>query len=409
MVDRNLDVAMEAFPRVTEADLLEIAERARAGVAAIRDRSANPQEKKTAPRVSSTKLQRLCGIEKNKFAYRLAKGKLPQGTARPGARRDFSLAEAIAWIKETVDIPRRPEGGRACVIAMANLKGGSTKTSTTMCLAQGLALRGHKVLVVDLDPQGTLTQFFGILPDIEVAEEETVAPLCLGDYADLEYAINRETYYPGVDLIAASPALFGAEFALPAQQVRNPEGFRFWDVLNEGLQPMREEYDAILIDTSPSLSYLTLNALFAADGLIVPLPLEGPAYSSLAQFWGMFTDIAGGLGERAGAQKEYDFLHVVPSRVKDEMTNNVMNRWVAQTYGPYLMPVVIPETRVMGAAALECKTVYDIEKYAGGHEAYRNAREAYDKFVRMVEGSMALTWQCRARGGQKMARKVGRN
>jgi chromosome partitioning protein len=113
----------------------------------------------------------------------------------------------------------------------------------------------------------------------------------------------------------------------------------------------------------------------------------------------MFTDIAGGLGKRAGAEKEYDFLHVVPSRVKDEMTNNVVNRWVGQTYGPYILPVSIPETRVMGTAALEYKTVYDIEKYAGGHETYRNARDAYDKLVRLVEASMVLTWQRTARGG----------
>jgi len=387
------------YPKVTTADLVGIAERARTGVAKIREKAAAPEERKIAPRISSTKLQRLCGLDKSKFSYRLAKAKLPQGRVQAGARRDFSLSEAIEWIRESVEIPRRPPGGQACVIATANLKGGSTKTSTTMCLGQGLALRGHKVLVIDLDPQGTLTQFFGILPDSEVVEENTVGPLCLGDYADLEYAIRKNTYYPGLDLIAASPALFGAEFALPAQQVRSPDTFRFWDVLNEGLQPMRTQYDAILIDTSPSLSYLTLNALFAADGLLVPLPLEGPAYSSLAQFWGMFTDIAGGLGKRAGAEKEYDFVHVVPSRVKDELTNNVVNRWVAQTYGSYLLPVSIPETRVMGAAALEYKTVYDIEKYSGGHETYRNARDAYDKLVKAIEASMTLTWQRTALGG----------
>lgn len=386
------------YPKVTSEDLLGIADRARAGVAKIREKAAAPDARKTAPRISSTKLQRLCGLDKNKFQYRLSKGKLPQGRVQEGARRDFSLAEAIEWVKETVDVPRRPRRAKGCVMTAANLKGGSTKTSTTMCLGQGLALRGHKVLVIDLDPQGTLTQFFGLLPDSEVPEEHTVGPLCLGDYADLEYAIKRDTYFAGLHLIAASPTLFGAEFALPAQQVRNPDTFRFWDVLNEGLQPLRDEYDAIIIDTSPSLSYLTLNALFAADGLIVPLPLEGPAYSSLAQFWSMYTDIAGGLGRRAGAEKEFDFLHVVPSRVKDELTNNVVNRWVAQTYGPYLLPINIPETRVMGTAALEYKTVYDIEKYAGGHETYRNARDAYDKLVRLIEASMVTTWQRTAAG-----------
>ena len=384
--------------RVAPEDLIAIANSARTGVAKIRRKATAPEDKKIPPRLSSAKLQRSCGLDKNKFQYRLGKGQLPQGRVNDSGRRDFSLEESIEWFVATVaDVPRRPPGALGCVICTANLKGGSTKTSTTMCLGQGLALRGHKVLLIDLDPQGTLTQFFGILPDSEVPEDKTVGPLCLGDYADLEYAVTRKTYFPGLSLIAASPALFGAEFALPAQQVRSNDTFRFWEVLNDGLQTLRDQFDMIIIDTSPSLSYLTLNGLFAADGLIVPMPLEGPAYSSLAQFWNMFTDIAGGLGRKTGVTKTYDFLHIVPSRVKEDVANSVVTRWVHQTYGPYMLPASIPETRVMTTAVLEYKTLYDIEQYAGGHETYKNARDAYDKMVRLVEASVAVAWG-RSRG-----------
>lgn len=378
--------------RVTTADILQIAENAKNRVAQVRGLALAPGTQKIAPRFSASKLADLCNLDRNQFQYRLSKGELPQGSTQGGGRRTFTVAEARQWTRANLQAPRRPEGAKACTIAVANLKGGSTKTSTTMTLAQGLSLRGHTVQVIDLDPQGTLTQFFGILPDTEVEEDETVSPVCYGDETSLEYAVKADTYWDGIRLIPASPSLFGAEFALPARQVREP-GFRFWDVINAGLDPIRHGVDIVLIDTSPSLSYLTINALFAADGIVVPLPPDNPAYSSLAQFWNLFADLANGIDKAAGSQKEFDFLHVLLSRV-DIMkpATGVVRKWIAATYKEYLLPVEIPETAVAGTTALKYQTVFDVDKYSGSARTYQRAREAYDRVVQLVEESAALTW-----------------
>ena len=135
----------------------------------------------------------------------------------------------------------------------------------------GLSIRGHKVLVIDCDPQGSLTTLFGILPDAEVEAEHTILPLCLGEQESVEYAI-RSTYWDGIDLIPATSVLFSAEFALPGRQRDEGQRFQFWNVLHYGIEQARQTYDVIIIDTPPALSYVTINAMMAADGIITPLP-----------------------------------------------------------------------------------------------------------------------------------------
>ncbi|MCA3225884.1 MAG: AAA family ATPase [Burkholderiales bacterium] len=385
------DIAFQ--PRITSAALAEIAQTAAARVAQVRSIAVSPGERKRAPTFSIPQLLALTGLDRNQFNYRAGKGELPQGTVPHQGRREFALSEVRTWVAACLNAARRPAGVDACVIATVSFKGGSTKTSTTMALAQGLSLRGHaKVLVVDLDPQGTLTQFFSILPDTEVDDERTVGPLCFGDGEVIAPTAPLSTYWDGIDLIPASPALFGAEFALPARQVREP-AFEFWNVLNRGLRDLRREYDFILIDTSPSLSYLTINALYAADGLLVPLPPDNPAYSSLAQFWNLFADIANGIDKKLKAAKEYDFLHILLSRVDSaKPATSVVRKWIAATYADYLLPVEIPETSVAHTTAVKYQTVYDVTRYSGSERTYKRAREAYDRMVELVEQSASIAW-----------------
>ena len=364
----------------------------------IRGRLLAPEARKLSPRYSVAQLAALCGQDKAHINYRISKGDLPGGQLTPtGGKREFSLAEARKWTRAYRQDQMKPEGQRALCVAIANFKGGVSKTTSAMILAQGLSLRGHRVLAIDIDPQGSLTTLHGILPEAEVSEEMTISPLCAGTSDDITPAI-RSTYWDGIDLVAAAPFLFSAEFALPARQMKDA-AVRFWAVLTDGLEPIRDLYDAIIIDTPPSLSYVTINGLWAADGVIVPVPPSGLDFASSAQFWSLLADLGSNLDrqEPDAKRKVFDFLHVLLSRVDQaDAASPAVRQWIQATYGEFVLPVEIPKTSVTSNKSAEFATVYDVQRYDGAAKTYKRAVDAYDRFVDLVEQSMVETWRSRA-------------
>lgn len=379
-----------------------LANRASRMVEQVRERLLAPESRKVSPTYSTTQLASLCGVDKAHVSYRLTKNDLPSGRLTPaGGKRVFELSELRAWTREFRTLKMRPTGASAVTIAVGNFKGGVAKTTTAMVLAQGLSMRGHKVLVIDTDPQGSLTTLHGILPEAEVTDDMTIGPLCEGSENDLSYAV-RSTYWDGIDLVAAAPILFSAEFALPARQM-NQKDFEFWNVLNDGLESLRSVYDVIIIDTPPSLSYVTINALWAANGIIVPVPPSGLDFASSAQFWSLLADLGSNLdGQSKGRTgKEFDFLHVLLSRVDSgDIAMPTVRSWIQATYGEYMLPVEIPKTSVTSNKAAEFATIYDIEKYEGSVKTFKRAADAYDAFVELVEQSITACWQSGVSGNQ---------
>lgn len=390
--DLSNSPTLPAPKRISISDLVEQAQRAVNVVSEVRGMAVAPDSRKQPPVLSGADVARLCSIDKSHLNYRITKGDLPTGQVRAnGVRREFTLAEARAWTAAFGVAPKRPAGAKAVTVAIANFKGGSTKTTTALTLSQGLSLRGHRVLLVDLDPQGSVTTLCGVLPDTEVEDDKTIAPLCYGEQESVQYAI-RSTYWDGLDLIPASPTLFSAEFALPARQVKE-RGFRFWDVLNVGLESVRADYDLIVIDTPPALSYLTINALMAADGMVVPMPPNALDFASSAQFWNLFSDLAASIEESRGIRKEFDFIHVLLSKVdKTDGAMPFVRSLIAATYAGKVLPVEIPKTNVTTTSAAEFKTVYDLSKYEGSYKTYERAREAYDRFVELTAEVIAQAW-----------------
>ena len=380
------------------ARIAALADRASSMVEQIRAKLLAPEVRKEPPRYGVAQLATLCGVDKAHVNYRVGKGDLPAGQLTPsGGKREFNLADARRWTREYRASKMRPAGQGAVTIAIGNFKGGVAKTTSAMILAQGLSLRGHRVLAIDTDPQGSLTTLHGVLPETEVDADMTIGPLCAGAESDVRYAI-RSTYWQGIDLIAAAPFLFSAEFALPARQMRDPKA-RFWDVLNAGLDSVRSLYDVIVIDTPPALSYVTINALWAADGLVVPVPPSGLDFASSAQFWSLLSDLGTNLDqqEEHGRQKRFDFLHVLLSRVDQaDVAAPAVRQWITATYGEFMLPVEIPKTTVTSNKAAEFATVYDVQKYDGSAKTFKRAADAYDRFVELVEQSVVETWRTRA-------------
>lgn len=379
-------------------ELLKIDERSRVMMSQVRDSMLAPHPGKEAPIYTTTTLSSLCGIDRNRLNYLLKKGDLPQGEMNESGRsRHFTLTEARQWIKairrEEFPALLRPDAMPGFSIVAANFKGGSTKTTTVMTLAQGLTLKGNRVLVIDLDPQASLTALCGLLPEKDVGEGDTVMPLIYGDEPDLRYAV-RQTYWDGLDIVPAAPALFAAEFHIPSQvatQKANPD-WMFWNIIANGIQPLRQDYDVIIFDTAPALSYLTINALIAGDGMVMPLPPRSLDYASSTQFWSLFSDLVSSFQER-GFHKKFEFVSVLLSAVNSqEAATPIVRDWIQDTYERFVLPVEIPLTSVAGVTSAQFGSVYDVSKWEGSAKTYQRARQAYDGFVDLIEQKIVAHW-----------------
>ncbi len=154
------------------------------------------------------------------------------------------------------------------VIAFANQKGGVAKTTSTLNLAVAFAEEGKKVLALDLDPQGNLTMSQGLNPD--------TIERSMYDVLVHKLPIEQILHHGEIDLAVASIDLAGAELALSSMIGRER-------ALEKALAPVRADYDYIVIDTPPSLGLLTINALVASNGVIVPVQCEYLSLRGLVQ------------------------------------------------------------------------------------------------------------------------------
>ena len=200
--------------------------------------------------------------------------------SRPHTREQESIEES----EDQTQTPRTDEPPRqASVIAFANQKGGVAKTTSTLNLAAALAEEGHRVLCVDMDPQGNLTMSQGLNPD---SIERSMFDVLVHRLPIENVITNTE-----IDLAVSSIDLAGAELALSSLIGRER-------ALEKGLAPVKENYDWIIIDTPPSLGLLTINALVASDGVIVPVQCEYLSLRGLVQLENTLTMIRENLNPR---------------------------------------------------------------------------------------------------------------
>lgn len=378
--------------------LLQLAEVANHSLDTVRSDMLEPHPRKVPPTFTGAQVARLAGVEPKQMTYLAKRGDLPAGTHEAnGSRRLFTLEEARQYVKKLSKIPARPAGTPGATIAIVNFKGGSTKTTTAFNLAQGLTLRGRRVLICDLDPQASSTTLTGLLPAAEVMEEQTAAPLFIPPLAeaptDLRYAV-QQTYWDGLDIIPAAPALFSAEIFLPIHS-RDPD-IAWWDMLNRAIAPLRDQYDVIIFDTAPALSYLAVNAVIASDGLIMPVPPETLDFASSVAFWNLLSETLGALANGRRYHKDFAFMRVLLSKVDSKLASSLVRDWIIKTYGPYMLPVEIPKSPAGSLSAVKFGTVYDLGKYSGGvgADTYGKIRDAFDKFVEMIDLSIqASIWK----------------
>ncbi len=232
--------------------------------------------------------------------------------------------------------PSRPK--RALIIAMCNQKGGVGKTTTTINLGAALAETGRKVLLVDFDPQGSLSVGLGVSPH---TLDQSIYDLLLNKHSAVDRVITR-TVVDGLDLLPSNIDLSAAEVQLVSEVARE-------QTLKRVLTRVRHSYDIILIDCAPSLGLLTVNALTAADKVLMPLECEFFALRGIA----MLTDTIDKVQDRLNPELEILGILGTMFDARTLHSREVLER-VVEAFGETVFHSVIrrtikfPETQVAG-------------------------------------------------------------
>ncbi|MEO1777202.1 MAG: AAA family ATPase [Pseudomonadota bacterium] len=362
---------------------------------------------------------------------------LPQGTSETdGGAKWFTFDEVLRLkahfgqegSKAKEYLPYRPPGQPAKMVAVANFKGGVGKTSTAAHLAMSAALDGYKVLVIDLDSQGSMTSIFGG----QVSDEwQTTFPLMARHYAQHLRAENQRrldrgeaptplddtltdalditassliqpTHWPNIDLIGAQLNLYWAEFQIPVWRMQ-ARGWKLWDALTDTLAAdgILDAYDIVFLDTPPALGYLTINGLSAADILLVPLGASFLEFDSTGRFFDMLHATFGSIEEaeniaaralgRAGLHFEWDAVRAVITRY--DGTQQAELAALMQAYlGSVLSPHRQDFTALIGQAGEQVQGIYEADYRDFNRETYARGRETFDATYAAFKQLLVGAW-----------------
>jgi chromosome partitioning protein len=292
-------------------------------------------------------------------------------------------------------LPRRRVGEHLQILAVVNFKGGSAKTTTSAHLAHFLALQGYRVLAIDLDPQASLSAMFGAQPEMDVGDNETIyAPLRYGPERRPMRDVVRKTYFAGIDLIPGNIEVMEYEHETPRvlAEKRVKQDSIFFERLRLAINEVEDDYDVVVLDTPPSLGFLTLGAIYAATGLIVTVHPAMLDVMSMSQFLLMMSDMIRVIHE-AGATLKQDFLHYLITRhdPNDQPQAQVVAMLRHLFAEDVLMPTAIESTAIE-SAGLAKRTLYELEPGNIGRDTFRRARESMDAVNDRILELISESW-----------------
>lgn len=358
-----------------------------------------PNAQKTLRRFSMGEVAHYLGVSSNnlKRLHLEHKGPVPEIAA--GGRR-FYTAEQMIELRQYLDkngrsdaknyVPGRRAGEKLQVIAVVNFKGGSGKTTTATHLAQHLALTGHRVLAVDLDPQASLSALHGFQPELDKN---------LSLYDSIRYdqprplaEVIQSTNFPFLDIVPANLELQEYEYETPLASQTSQEGKRFFTRLGKALESVDDRYDVVVIDCPPQLGYLTLTALSAATSALITVHPQMLDLMSMSQFLLMLGNIAKTI-KAAGAVFRLDWLRYLITRYEPtDVPQAQMLGFMQSMLAEDILKSPMLKSTAISDAGLTKQSLYEVERANFNRDTYDRAIESLDAVNFEIQTLVHRAW-----------------
>lgn len=330
--------------------------------------SFQPDSRKALRKFHPAEVSELTGISMSNLRTRHQEGDFPEVETDSRGRRLYT-AQEIDQIRHVMAktgrngetyLPGRRKNDALQVISIVNFKGGSSKTTSAIHLAQRYALRGYRVLAIDMDPQASLTTMFGYRPEIEFAESGTIYDaLKYEDPVPLSQVI-RKTYFHNLDLAPAGLLLseYETETAYALQHKIDPP---FTQRLAIALDEVEADYDLVIIDCPPQLGFTTMTALLASTGLLITVVPSMLDVASMAQFLEMAGETVQTLEEAAGPI-DWNFLKFLIARYEPtDVPQSQMAGFLRSILLDQVLTTPMLKSTAISDAGMTQQTIYELD------------------------------------------------
>ncbi len=387
-MDQDLDIAIGEFAEILAANLY-----------AQREAHFPPDARKTMRKLSSGEAAELLGVDHTYLRKLHREGKIPEVEVTAGSHRRYTL-EDLWSIRQVLEahtkkigsyLPGRRAGDKLQIISVVNYKGGSGKTTSSAHLAQRLALKGYRVLAIDLDPQASLSALHGIQPEIDLETSGTIYDVVRYDNAVPIREVIRPTYIRGLDLIPGNLELMEFEHATPAA-ILSGGARSFFTRVRDALNDVDDDYDVVIVDCPPQLGFLTMSSLSASTGVLVTVHPQMLDLMSMSQFLRMTSDLLGVIRE-AGANLSYDWLRFLPTRYKvGDAPQTEVIAFIRGLFGRSVLVNHMVESTAISDAGLTKQTLYEVDRKDFTRTTFDRAIESMNAVNDEIAMLIQKTW-----------------
>jgi chromosome partitioning protein len=290
-------------------------------------------------------------------------------------------------------VPHRRAGEPMHVLSVVNFKGGSGKTTTAAHLAQYLALTGHRVLAIDLDPQASLSALHGVQPELDKNPSLYEALRYDGERKPISEVI-RPTNFPGLDIVPANLELQEYEYDTPlaASSKNSLEGRMFFTRITATLKEVDDRYDVVVIDCPPQLGYLTLTALTSSTSVLITVHPQMLDIMSMSQFLLMLGGILQSIKEAGATVKLKWFRYLVTRYEPTDGPQAQMVGFMQAMFPRHMLRNQMLKSTAISDAGITKQTLYEVEKPQFVRATYERAMESLNAVNSEIAGLIRKAW-----------------